>query len=334
MRPGPLDSDRGRPSTTVHPHRTRKPGWPTRAPLPLPAAVSPLVAEAVQAPPLAPPGSWRRSHRALPRPRRARAGPAVLAADALRPPHRPPARPCRRPLVAWGVEPGAHVVVGGGRVHLPAPRRRRGPRVAPARVAAAAQPLVPGAGPLDRSPGPCPEAGCPARADRRRHPCCPRRARPGRSAARPTPRPRRRRPRPHPERRRRPVRGPARPARGRRPCPGARGPQRRRDAVAGRHHQPVRLPALAAARGHAVPDVARLMAERGRPGRRRDRYQTPASGPAVLAIGDIAPVLDLLAGLVGALRSVIADHPPHRTPGRSPPCLTTSSCAPAPTTTP
>lgn len=110
------------------------------APADWPAAVSPLVAEALQAPPRPakvlgafPTALYLQLDRhelVLP----------VLTEDALRlPTGLRLALPAA--LVAWGVEPGSHVFVGGGRVRLPhrdvvAVRAWR-----PARVTAAAQPL-------------------------------------------------------------------------------------------------------------------------------------------------------------------------------------------------
>lgn len=110
------------------------------APADWPAAVSPLVAEALQAPPRPakvlgafPTALYLQLDRhelVLP----------VLTEDALRlPTGLRLALPAA--LVAWGVEPGSHVSVGGGRVRLPhrdvvAVRAWR-----PARVTAAAQPL-------------------------------------------------------------------------------------------------------------------------------------------------------------------------------------------------
>ena len=112
----------------------------TSAPADWPAAASPLVAEALQAPPrparvLAafPTALYLQLDRhelVLP----------VLAEDALRlPTGLRLALPARE--IDWGVEPGSHVSVGGGRVRLPrcdvvAVRAWR-----PARVTAAAQPL-------------------------------------------------------------------------------------------------------------------------------------------------------------------------------------------------
>ena len=224
------------------------------APADWPAAASPLVAEALQAPPrparvLAafPTALYLQLDRhelVLP----------VLAEDALRLPTGLRLALAAREI-AWGVEPGSHVLRRRGSRAPPAPRRRGGPRLA----------ACPGHG---RSPAPGCRRPWPARSE----PCdtategavlreltadLARAALatpvPAGQAGPPHGRPRRRRPRPHPERRRRPVRGPARPARGWRPCPGARGRQRRRDAVAGRHHQPVRLPAARRRRGLRGP---------------------------------------------------------------------------------
>ena len=256
---------------TVHPRQDTggTPGWPTRAPPPTGLPLRPRSWPRRCRHRRAPPGSWP------PFPPLStcsstgtswccRSSPRTRCGS-------PPAcgwpfRPARSPGV-WSR--AATSSVGGGRVRLPhrdvvAVRTWR-----PARVTAAAQPLDAAAlARVDRSGGHRHGRRRPARADRRPHPYRPRHARPGRAAGPPHGRPRRRRARAHPERRRRPVRCPARPARGWRPRRGARGRQRRRDAVAGRHDEPVRLPAARRCRGLRGPR-GRHPGERGVPGQTR-----------------------------------------------------------------
>ncbi len=268
------------------------------APADWPAAASPLVAEALQAPPrparvLAafPTALYLQLDRhelVLP----------VLTEDALRlPTGLRLALPARE--VAWGVEPGQPRVRRRGRVRLPhrdvvAVRAwRPGSRPLPS-------PWTLGAGPLDRSPGHR-HGGAVLReltADLTR-------------AALATPVPA--------GRLARLTAGLVGAGRGLTPSgddalcgvllalraalaplPGARGRQRRRDAVAGRHHQPVRLPAARRCRGLRGPRGR----HRGERGVRGDEAGIDEGLPAVLAIGHSSGA-DLLAGLAGALDALI-----------------------------
>src|SRR6476661_9813621 len=122
MRPGPALTGTARPPSTDSPPHTghwRNPRLAhSSAPADWPAAASPLMAEALQAPsrparvlaafPTALYLQLDRHELVLP----------VLAEDALRlPTGLRLALPARE--IDWGVEPGSHVSVGGGRVRLP-----------------------------------------------------------------------------------------------------------------------------------------------------------------------------------------------------------------------
>ena len=261
----------------------------------------------------------------------------------------------RRPLTAHGSAAGAAVT--GAR--LGCGRRQRGPRgrrpgpAAPAgrrraaRVAALAR-LAPSARDLL-----CPlrrlrrlrRGRCLARPRVRR--CQRRAARSRRRRRRDGPagrehpaaggRPRGCRARPHAERRRRPVRSPPRPARrGRWSGPRGHGLGRRRGPRSGTcHDEPVGLLLDAAAQGYAVPEAVRASsappweATRARPAWRCPpcwRSATPLAPTS--SPGSPAPSTPW-PPRPGAPVPV-HPPPPHR---RSQPCLTTSSCAAAPTTT-